>query len=94
MREYEIVMIFEPSLEEEKRKQLMERLQGIIVADGKVLEVNEWGMRKLAYLINDIPEGYYVYTKAEATPAAMKEYDRVAKILDGIMRHMIVKIED
>ncbi len=94
MRKYEVVMIFEPSLEEDKRNRLTERLQTIINDDGKVLEVDEWGLRKLAYPINDIPEGYYVLTQFEGTPETVAELDRVIKIVDGVMRHMIVKTED
>ncbi len=94
MRNYEITVIFNPTLEEEKRKGHIDRLNAIIESDGKVVEVEEWGLRKLAYLIDDLPEGYYYHVKAEGTPEMVKEYDRVVKILDGVMRCMIVRIDD
>lgn len=91
MRKYEAMLIFFPSLEEEKRNQLLDRFKGIIEADGSISNVDEWGIRKLAYLIEDIGEGYYVLVHFEGTPEVIKEIDRVARISDGIMRHMIIK---
>lgn len=91
MRKYEAMLIFLPSLEEEKRNQLQDRFKGIIEADGSISNVDEWGIRKLAYPIDDIKEGYYVLINFEGTPEVIKEIDRIARISDGIMRHMIVK---
>ncbi|MBU5439346.1 30S ribosomal protein S6 [Tissierella sp. MSJ-40] len=94
MRKYEAVLIFVPSQEEEKRVQLLERFKGIIEAEGTISNVDEWGIRKLAYPINDIGEGYYILMNFEGTPEAVKELDRVAKISDSIMRHMIIREDE
>ena len=94
MRKYEAVFIFLPSQEEEKRVQLLDRFKGIIEADGSISNVDEWGVRKLAYLIDDIGEGYYVLLNFEGTPEVVKEIDRVARISDGIMRHMIIREDE
>jgi small subunit ribosomal protein S6 len=94
MRKYEAVLIFLPNLEEEKRVQLLDRFKGIIEANGSISNVDEWGIRKLAYLIDDIGEGYYVLLNFEGTPEVVKELDRVARISDGIMRHMIIKQDE
>jgi small subunit ribosomal protein S6 len=91
MRKYEVVFIFSPTQEEEKRVQLLDRFKKIIEADGTILNVDEWGIRKLAYLIDDIAEGYYVLINFEATPEVITEMDRVARISDSIMRHMIIR---
>ena len=91
MRKYEGVFIFLPSMEEEKRNQLLERLKGVIESDGSIIGVDEWGMRKLAYLIDDIGEGYYVIMNFEATPEVIDEVNRIVKITDSIMRHMIIR---
>lgn len=93
MRKYEAVFIFLPN-EDEKRVQLLERFKGIIEADGSIENVDEWGIRKLAYLINDIPEGYYVLINFEGTPAVIEELDRVSRISDSIMRHMIIREDE
>lgn len=94
MRKYEGVLIFLPNMEEEKRVQLLDRFKGIIEAEGSISNVDEWGVRKLAYLIDDIGEGYYVLINFEGTPEVVKELDRVARISDGIMRHMIIREEE
>ncbi len=94
MRKYETVLIFIPDLEEEKRNTLFDRLKGIIEEDGTITNIDEWGNRKLAYEINDYTEGYYVIVNFEGSFETVKELDRVAKISDGIMRHMIVREDD
>ncbi|WP_416199008.1 MAG: 30S ribosomal protein S6 [Sporanaerobacter sp.] len=94
MRKYEAVFIFVPELEEEKRNALLDRLKGIIEADGTITNVDEWGNRKLAYEINDYTEGYYVILNFESTPEAVKEMDRISKISDSIMRHMIIREDE
>lgn len=90
MRKYEAMFIFSTT-EEEKRVKLMERFKGIIEADGTITNVDEWGVRKLAYEINDIGEGYYILVNMETTPGVIKELDRVATISDSIMRYMIIR---
>ena len=94
MRKYEAMVIFYPNLEEEKRNALLERFKKIIEAGGTVTTVDEWGMRKLAYLIDDLAEGYYVLINFESGADVVNEFDRIAKISDGIMRHMITRVEE
>lgn len=94
MRKYEAVFIFLPSLEEERRNQLLDRLKGIIESDGTITNFDEWGMRKLAYEIDDLTEGYYVIINFEANPEIIQELDRISKISDNIMRHMIIREDE
>ncbi|NLW21765.1 MAG: 30S ribosomal protein S6 [Tissierellia bacterium] len=94
MRKYEAVFIFVPNLEEEKRNQLFDRLKGVIEADGTINNVDEWGNRKLAYEIKDFTEGYYVIVNFESTPETVDELDRICKISDGMMRHMIIREDE
>ncbi len=91
MRKYEIVFIFLPNLEEEKRVNLLDRFKAIIETDGSITTVDEWGIRKLAYLVDDLAEGYYVLMNVEATPDTITELERVVKISDSVMRHMIIR---
>ncbi len=94
MRKYEAMVIFYPNVEEEERAKISERLTNIISANGNVEEVEEWGNRKLAYLIDDYTNGYYVLCTFQAEQDVIVEFERVAKITEGIMRHMIVRIDD
>ncbi len=94
MRKYEAVFIFTPDLEEEKRNILFDRLKGIMEDDGTISNIDEWGSRKLAYEIDDYTEGYYIIVNFEGTPETVNEINRISKISDGIMRHMVVKEDD
>ncbi|NLY85752.1 MAG: 30S ribosomal protein S6 [Tissierellia bacterium] len=94
MRKYELLVIFYPN-EEEKRTQVLERFKNIITEDGgNITDLNEWGNRKLAYEINDHTEGYYVIINYEGTPKITEELDRIARISDSVMRHMIVREDE
>lgn len=94
MRKYEGVFIFLPNLEEEARNSTLDRMKGIIEDGGKITNVDEWGLRKLAYEINDLKEGYYVLMNFESTPETKVELERIVKISDDIMRYMIVREDD
>lgn len=91
MRNYEAVLIFYPNAEEEKRTQVLNRFKGIVEEDGSITKTDEWGLRKLAYAIDDLNEGYYVLLNFEANPDVVMELERVMKISDSIMRHMIIR---
>ncbi|SHH52628.1 SSU ribosomal protein S6P [Anaerosphaera aminiphila DSM 21120] len=93
MNKYEVVMMFYPDAEEEKKVSIFERLKGIIEEKGTILNVDEWGLRKLAYEIEYYKEAYYILVEFEAEPDAVKEFDRVSKISDSIMRHMVVRLD-
>jgi len=59
--------------------------------NSNVTEVKKWGMRDLAYEINDFRKGYYVVFQVEATPEAVAEYDRVCNIREDVIRHILVR---
>ena len=90
MTKYEVMFIINPTLEDEKKDATVETVKSIIAADGVVGEVDVWGMRKLAYPIEKNVEGYYVVINFDANPTLPKELDRRLRILDSVMRHIIV----
>ena len=95
MRKYEIMYIIHPSLDETLSKEVVEKYNGIITADGsKVLEVKDWGLRDLAYEINKINKGHYIILKVEATNEAIAEYERLSLIDGNIIRHIVIKEEE
>ncbi len=94
MRKYETLFIFKPSIEEEKKVELLEKFKGIINADGEVEKVEEWGNRKLAYEIEKVREGYYVLVNFKANPELPKELERNFKIADEVIRYIIINLED
>lgn len=90
MRNYEGVVVFKPDLEDEVRNKALDVIKSTIESNGKVVEVDEWGKRKLAYEINYIKEGYYVIIDFEASPELIYELQRKCKISDYIIRYMFV----
>ena len=94
MTAYEIMYIVRPSLEEEGRKALIESFSNVFTNMGStVTEVKEWGMRDLAYEINDFRKGFYVVMDVESTHEAKDEFDRLARINEDMIRYIIVKKE-
>ena len=88
---YEVMMVFSLKNGEEAAVALKDKYVAMIEAAGTVDSVVEWGKRRLAYLINDEAEGYYVLVNFAAQPDFPAELDRVFKITDGVLRTMIVK---
>lgn len=92
MRNYELVIIFDPSLEEEEiDKELSKNTSLIEKEKCTVSKVDRWGNRKLAYPIKGQENGYYIIVYFEGNSSVVSELDRVNKINDKILRHMIVK---
>ncbi|MGI6392837.1 MAG: 30S ribosomal protein S6 [Candidatus Izemoplasmatales bacterium] len=95
MRKYEIMYIIRPSLEQEARDALIGELNAILTDRGaEELIVDEWGMRELAYEIADLKKGYYVVIDVLTTPEATAEFDRVIKIKEDVLRHIIISREE
>ena len=96
MTHYEITYIINPSLDEAAKTALVERFDNILKNDGaEIVDSKDWGKRRFAYEIDKYREGTYHIVNIKAENAdAINEFDRLAKINDGILRHMIVKRED
>ena len=86
---YEAMMVFSVANGEEATTALVEKFKALIAENGTIENVDDWGKRRLAYLINDEAEGYYVIANFEAAPAFPAELDRIAKITDGVLRIMV-----
>jgi small subunit ribosomal protein S6 len=91
---YETIFIVNPNLNEEATAEVVAKFRTLVEANGELGKVDEWGKRRLAYPINDLNEGYYVYVTFESKPDFPAELDRVYKITDGIMRSIIVNLDD
>lgn len=92
MKLYTGMFIISPTLAEEGYAAVIEDIKKIFLDfNSNITEVKEWGMRDLAYEINDFRKGYYVVFKVEATPEAVLEYDRVCNIREDIIRHILVR---
>ena len=86
---YELLYIIDIDKSEEETAAIVAKFKALIEANGTLSEHDEWGKRKLAYLINDKSEGYYVLAKFEATPEFPAELDRILHITEGVVRSLI-----
>ncbi len=90
---YETLFITDVSNGEEAAKVTVEKFTNLIAANGEIVEVAEWGKRRLAYPINDMNEGYYVIVTHKSPANFLAELDRLFNIDESIMRSMTVKLD-
>jgi small subunit ribosomal protein S6 len=95
LKAYELLLLLNPSLDDEAREAVLEKTKGVITADGGVVDnVDEFGKRKLAYEIGKLTEGDYHLIDFHTAPSAVAELDRVLRITDPVVRFMLVCRED
>lgn len=95
MKAYELLFFIAPSIDEETRAATMKRVENAIVENkGAVDKVEDWGKRKLAFEVNDLTDGDYTLVDFHANPDSIAELDRILRITDAVVRHMIVQRYD
>ncbi|AIM24318.2 30S ribosomal protein S6 [Melissococcus plutonius] len=93
---YEVMYIIRPNIDEEAKAALIERFDSILKDNGATIsESKDWEKRRLAYEMKGYHEGIYhiVNVASPSSANAINEFDRLAKINDDIIRHMIIKLE-
>ena len=90
---YECLFIADVSKGEEATDATVNKFMSLIEANAEVVDVAKWGKRRLAYPINDMPEGYYVVTTFKAAPEFPSELERLFHIDESIMRSMVLRLE-
>ena len=94
MRKYTGMYILKPTLTEDQIKANVEELNALFTSrGGEILSEEEWGLKELAYEINDFAKGYYVKFAVNANNEAVAEYDRICNIKETVIRHILVKDE-
>jgi small subunit ribosomal protein S6 len=92
MRQYEMMIILDPSLEERTVQPSLDQfLKVVTTAGGTVDKVDVWGRRRLAYEINHKSEGIYTVVELTAEPDAVKELDRQLNLNEAVMRTKILR---
>lgn len=92
MTKYEIMYIIRPTVLEDDRKALIEELNTIFTSRGaEVKNVNEWGMKDLAYEIDKHRKGYYVVLDVVSNDEARREFERIVRIKEDVIRNLILK---
>jgi small subunit ribosomal protein S6 len=94
MREYELIYIVHPELDETAVKDLTGKVQGWITdAGGSITKVDFWGKRRLAYPIRKQSEGQYVFIRAKMPPALGATLERNLRFTEPVMRFLLTVID-
>ena len=91
VNKYEAALVYSVANGEETLNSLKEKFNDLIAKNGTIENVDDWGKRRLAYLINDEAEGYYVFTTFTSEPEFPAELERIAGITDGVLRVLVIK---
>ena len=91
---YEGMFIVSLANGEEAAKATVGKFTDLIKANAEMIQVDEWGKRRMAYLVNDLAEGYYVLMNFESKPAFPAELERVMKITEGVLRCLTTAVEE
>ena len=95
MRKYEIMFIVKADVDEKTINDTEKAFEKVLTdMKSKIVNSKDLGQRKLAYPIKDQVRGYYFVLNVEASAAAVKEFDRKARIDENILRHLIIKEEE
>ena len=93
MRDFEVMFILRPE-EDEVINPIIEKYEALITKNGgNVQHTDKWGKKRLAYTIDDFDTGYYVLITFSASNPCVRELDRIMKISDDVLRHMIISKE-
>jgi small subunit ribosomal protein S6 len=94
-RQYELVYILPPDSTEQQVAELHEQVEQIVARlHGKIEKNENWGRRRMAYEIGHNKEGVYVLDVVNGSGELMKELDRRLKVMDQVIRHMIVRVDE
>jgi small subunit ribosomal protein S6 len=88
------MLIITPDHEENEAEALTENVKGIIENGGNIIHTDVWGKRRLAYPIRKRSEGYYVVFVFESEPSFVAQLNQSLRVIEAILRHMIVLYED
>ena len=95
MRNYEIALVIRSAVDEDNQAAIIERLSQILTADGgQVDNVEDWGLRRLAFPIKKVKQGYYYFIQGQFASSVLPELDRVIKLSRDILRHMVVRTDE
>jgi small subunit ribosomal protein S6 len=94
-RQYELVYILPPESTEQQVAEVHEQVESVVSRlSGQIDKTDSWGRRKLAYEIGPHKEGFYVLQVINGSGELMKELDRRLRVLDQVLRHMIVRVDE
>ena len=96
MRDYELIFVLQPNLEDEERVVFIEKVQEwVATVGGQIIKVDHWGQRKLAYPIRKkFKQGFYVLLHLQLPTDGVRELERRFQIAEQVLRYLTVRLED
>ncbi len=95
MQKYETIFILDPDLEDEKIQAAVEKIKGIITqASGEIIKVEDWGKRKLTYLVKKKSRGHYYLIHFSGSPALLAELERNFRVMDAVIKFQSVRLDE
>nr|MBF0222121.1 30S ribosomal protein S6 [Desulfobulbaceae bacterium] len=95
MRRYETIYIIRPNVSEDDMTAIIDRTNEVIEKfDGKIVQLDRWGIKKLAYLIQKQTQGYYIYCEYAGASEAVDEIERLFRIDDKVLKYMTIKTQE
>jgi small subunit ribosomal protein S6 len=95
MRKYETLCILNPDLDEGQTQSAVEKIKGIITqSSGVILKFEDWGIRKLAYLIQKKDKGHYFLIHLSGSPALLSELERNFRVMDAVIKFQSVRLDE
>ncbi len=95
MNKYELALVVSAKVDDETRNAIVEKAKGYVTRyEGVISEVEEWGKKRLAYEINHERDGFYYFIHFEAEPSAPAEIERHVRIMDHVLRFLIVRADE
>ena len=91
MNNYEAVVILSQTIADEAKVAFAEKMKELIILNGELTNVDEWGRKTLAYEIKKQKEGFYILLTFTATPDSILEMDRILGLDESVLKHMIIK---
>ena len=94
MRDYEVVVVIKPDIEDQDQEKLIERLESWMTHGDEESEkpvADHWGHRTMAYEINKYRDGYYIFYDAKLDPLKISEMERNITYQEDVLRHLIVR---
>jgi small subunit ribosomal protein S6 len=92
MNKYELVLVVNAKIEDDARAAVVEKAKAYVTRfGGTVTEVEDWGKKKLAYEIQHMKEGFYYFIQFEADAACPAELEKRVRIMDNVLRYLVVR---
>ena len=94
MNKYDLVLVVNAKIEDDARAAVVEKAKAYVERfGGKITEVEDWGKKKLAYEIQHVKEGFYYFVQFEAAAEAPAEIERRVRIMENVLRYLVVRKE-